>query len=70
MRADDHEEPTPLQYTSLKDLSVRLSADRSTVRRWLKDAGVEAFAMGNGPRSAIRYRLSDVERWLSGRPTV
>ena len=55
---------------SLKKLAKRFDADRSTVRRWLDEAGVEAIAMGNGPRSAIRYRLADVEQWLKKRPTV
>lgn len=55
---------------TLKALAERLDADRSTVRRWLKDAGVAAIAMGDGPRCAIRYRLADVEQWLRERPAV
>lgn len=58
------------RFVTLKALSERLDADRSTVRRWLREAGVPAFAMGDGPRSAIRYRLDEVEQWLEERPSV
>lgn len=57
-------------YVSLKKLSMRFDADPSSVRRWLREAGIEAIAFGNGPRSAIRYRTADVERWLATRPAV
>lgn len=66
--ADEHNKTQAM--VSLKKLAKRFDADRSTVRRWLDEAGVEAIAMGNGPRSAIRYRLADVEQWLRERPAV
>ena len=47
-----------------------LDAGRSSVRRWLKDAGIQPIAMGDGPKSAIRYRWQDVEAWLASRNAV
>lgn len=58
------------RFVTLKILAERLDADRSTVRRWLKDANIDAFAMADGPRSAIRYRVADIERWIEDRPAV
>lgn len=57
-------------YVSLGTLAKRFDADPSSVRRWLRDAGVEAVAFSDGPRSAIRFRETEVEAWLAGRPKV
>jgi len=50
---------------SLHTLADMLDTGRSSVRRWLRDAGVQPIAMSDGPRSAIRYRWRDVEAWLA-----
>lgn len=55
---------------SLEALAAKLDADRATVRRWLRDAGIRPIAMGNGPKSAIRYRWSEVRSWLQARAIV
>ena len=60
----------PRVTVSLKTLSHMLDAGRSSVRRWLKDAGIQPIAMGDGPKSAIRYRWQDVEAWLASRDAV
>ena len=60
----------PEEYITLKRLASRLDADRSSIRRWLDEAGVNPIAMGNGPRSAIRFKVSDIETWLNSRPKV
>lgn len=49
---------------SLKSLAERLDAHRSSVRRWLRDAGVRPVALGRGRRGAIRYRWADIRAWL------
>ena len=49
---------------SLKTLSVMLDAHRSSVRRWLRDAGIKPIAIGHGRNGAIRYRWRDVYEWL------
>ena len=55
---------------SLKTLADMLDTGRSSVRRWLRDAGVQPIAMSDGPRSAIRYRWGDVQDWLASRDEV
>jgi hypothetical protein len=49
---------------SLKTLSALLDAHRSSVRRWLKDAGIRPIAIGRGKNGAIRYKWNDIENWL------
>lgn len=49
---------------SLKTLAERLDAHRSSVRRWLRVAGIRPVAFGNGPKGAIRYRWKEVRVWL------
>ena len=55
---------------SLKTLSILLDAHRSSVRRWLSEAGINPIAIGRGRKGAIRYRWRDVERWLESLKTV
>jgi len=50
---------------SLKTLSGLLDAHRSSVRRWLKEAGIKPLAIGRGKNGAIRYRWTDIESWLN-----
>ena len=61
--------PEPLTI-SLKTLATRLDASRSSVRRWLRDAGIRPVAMANVPKSAIRYRWPEVRSWLEARAVV
>ncbi len=49
---------------SLKTLSFSLDAHRSSVRRWLKEAGIKPIAIGKGKNGAIRYKWKDIEEWL------
>ncbi len=49
---------------SLKTLARMLDAHRSSVRRWLRDAGIKPVVLGRGRNGAIRYLWGDVERWL------
>lgn len=60
----------PRLTVSLKTLSGLLDAHRSSVRRWLKDAGVKPIAMGRGKNGAIRYKWKDVESWLDSQHYV
>jgi hypothetical protein len=60
----------PRLTVSLKTLMQMLDAGRSSVRRWLKQAGVQPIVMNDGPKSAIRYRWRDVEAWLESRDSV
>jgi len=55
---------------SLRQLERQLAADRSTIRRWLRDAGISVVVVGRGRNAAIRYRESDVQRWLGARKEV
>ena len=49
---------------SLKTLADMLDAHRSSVRRWLKNAGIRPIAIGRGRNGAIRYRWHEVQGWL------
>ena len=49
---------------SLKTLAQILDAHRSSVRRWLQEAGIHPIGVGRGRNGAIRYRWQDIENWL------
>lgn len=49
---------------SLKTLARMLDAHRSSVRRWLQEAGIKPLVLGRGRNGAIRYLWADVQRWL------
>ena len=69
----DNENVAPLkefQVVSLKSVARLLDANRSSARRWLKEAGIRPIALGRGSRGAIRYRWSDVKKWLKSRQYV
>jgi len=55
---------------SLKTLATLLDAHRSSVRRWLSQAGVRPIVVGRGRNAGIRYRWRDVEQWLATREEV
>jgi len=61
---------TPRLAVSLKTLSTLLDAHRSSVRRWLKEAGIKPIAIGRGRNGAIRYKWKDVETWLEAQDSV
>jgi predicted DNA-binding transcriptional regulator AlpA len=54
-----------LRLISLKSIAKLVDAHRASVRRWLNDERIRPVAVGRGRNSAIRYRWSDIERWLS-----
>ena len=49
---------------SLKTLAQKLDAHRSSVRRWLQQAGIHPIGIGKGRNGAIRYRWPDIQKWL------
>jgi hypothetical protein len=55
---------------SLKTLARLLDAHRSSVRRWLSQAGIRPISLGCGFNGAIRYRWRDVQGWLESRQYV
>jgi hypothetical protein len=55
---------------SLKTLADMLDAHRSSVRRWLHDAGIRPIALGRGKNGAIRYYWTDVKDWLDSLKTI
>ena len=52
---------------SLKTLAGMLDAHRSSVRRWLQQAGIRPIVLGRGRNGAIRYKWRDVEEWIESR---
>ena len=60
----------PRLAVSLKTLSTLLDAHRSSVRRWLQEAGIKPVALGKGKNGAIRYKWKDVESWLDSQHNV
>lgn len=63
------DDATPLTV-SLGTLAHRLDAHRSSVRRWLRQAGVRPISMSDAKNGAIRYRWTDIEHWLATRDVV
>ena len=57
-------------YVSLKRLAAMLDSHRSSVRRWLDEAGIQPVAFGSGPKGAIRYRGAEITAWLESRKDV
>jgi len=55
---------------SVKTLAEKLDAARSSVRRWLDEAGIRPISIGRGKKGAIRYRWRDVQEWLESRQYV
>jgi ethanolamine utilization protein EutP (predicted NTPase) len=49
---------------SLKTLADMLDAHRSSVRRWLREAGIRPIVLGRGKNGAIRYKWCDIQDWL------
>lgn len=64
-RTASQNDNTELRIVSLKSISELVDAHRSTVRRWLTEAGIHPVSVGRGRTGAIRYRWPDIERWLS-----
>ena len=60
----------PRLTVSLQTLAKLLDAHRSSVRRWLQQAGIRPIVMGDGRHAAIRYRWQDVEAWIDAREYV
>ena len=53
---------------TLKALADMMDAHRSSVRRWLREAGIHPVAVGRGVNGAIRYRWDQVDAWLKDLP--
>jgi hypothetical protein len=52
---------------SLNTLAGMLDAHRSSVRKWLQEAGIRPIVLGRGRNGAIRYRWRDINEWLKSR---
>ena len=52
---------------SLNTLAQMLDAHRSSVRRWLQEAGIRPIVFGRGRNGAIRYKWCDVQQWIDSR---
>lgn len=70
LAADECTGPNQRLTVSVKSLAAMLDAHRSSVRRWLQEAGIRPVILGRGRNSAIRYHWVDVEAWLTSRPHV
>lgn len=49
---------------SLGTLARMLDAHRTSVRRWLQEAGIKPVVLGRGRKGAIRYLWTDIAEWL------
>lgn len=68
--AEDQEIQTERILVSLKTVAEMVDTTRSSVRRWLKEAGINPVALGRGQRGAIRYRWWEIEAWIDQLGTV
>ena len=59
-----------VRLVSLKTVATIVDADRSTIRRWLRDAEIQPVVVGRGRNGAIRYRWRDVQQWLESLQTL
>jgi len=57
-------EETQRLAVSLKSLATMLDAHRTSVRRWLTQAGIKPVSIGRGKNGAIRYKWEEVKGWL------
>jgi hypothetical protein len=55
---------------SLKTLARMLDAHRSSIRRWLQEAGIRPVVLGRGRNGAIRYRWRDIQEWVASRQST
>lgn len=58
---------TQRMTVSLKTLAKMLDAHRSSIRRWLQQAGIRPIVLGRGRSGAIRYKWRDVQEWIESR---
>ena len=58
------------RLVSLGTLAEMVDAHRSTVRRWLIEAGIRPVVMGRGRHGAIRYYWREIKSWLESRKYV
>jgi hypothetical protein len=63
-------EPGERLTVSLKTLAELLDAHRASVRRWLRDAGIQPIALSRHHNGAIRYHWKEIEGWLATRERV
>jgi len=66
-RNNNRIEDTKPLTVSLKTLAKRLDAHRSSVRRWLQQAGIRPIVLGKGRNGAIRYKWRDIQEWIESR---
>ena len=59
-----------IRLVSLKTVAAMADADRSTIRRWLRDADIQPVVVGRGRSGAIRYRWREVQDWLKSLHTA
>lgn len=53
-----------MQYLTTTELAARWSIAENTIRRWRTEgSGPNFIKLGNGIRSAVRYKLSDIEEY-------
>ena len=62
--------PEKFRTVSLKTVAELLDASSPTVRRWLKEEGIQPIAIGQGRNGAIRYRWPDIREWIESRQYV
>lgn len=58
------------KFVSLKTIAKTLDVHRTTVRRWLKDAGIQPIGFGDGMRGAIRYESTEIAAWIQSKERV
>lgn len=52
------------KFVTLAEVAQELGASRATVRAWLAEGGVAAYAFGTGQNSTLRYLREEVDDWI------
>jgi hypothetical protein len=58
------------RLVNLQTLARLTDAHATTVRRWLRESGIQPVVIGRGRTGAIRYRWRDIENWFNSLETV
>ena len=69
-KANEIKEGEIAKLVSLKTIAKQIEAHRSTVRRWLTEAGIQPLAFGSGPNGGLRYLWTDIVKWIETRARV
>ena len=58
----------PPRLLTMNETAARLHVSRRTIKRMLDDGRLEAFRLGDGPKSHVRVDADALDEWLHSEP--